>query len=323
MGCVDQELLLDIFREENLDGVKYYQDGVILKGNAQDDKRNFTGTLLLMQRSAWNSATPGARVCYLIWIPYSYLFCLAPHLVSPAVRRVIDANGDLPLLDRRDAAAHVSTKIEWMYTMCLPMTRVGKLQRKSNLRGKRIVTVFRVGGGVECPLIFQDGGMTKLFDELKKICTVRQVPNSVDEFTIEDKNDVDDFDIPVVLANHAAPHQRHTQPASGAGNVALRMSSSGSTSTEGSSSSAAAAAHTKRRMIVSDANDEYVDPNDFRKELYAERPAAGATGIGSSATGPLSSPATAARRPPLTHQLVRLYRYQESHRQPLLLPKQA
>ncbi|CUE81780.1 Hypothetical protein, putative [Bodo saltans] len=117
MGCVDQELLLDIFREENLEGVKYYQDGVILKGNAQDDKRNFTGTLLIMQRSAWNSATPGARVCYMIWIPYSYLFCLAPHLVSPAVRRVIDANGDLPLLDRRDAAAHVSTKIEWMYTM--------------------------------------------------------------------------------------------------------------------------------------------------------------------------------------------------------------
>lgn len=186
MSCVDQELLLDIFREENLEALCFHQDGVILKGNAQDDKRNFTGSLILIQRCAWNPSVHGARVHYLIWIPYSYLFCLAPHLVSPAVRRLIDANGDLPLLDRRDLTSHIATKIEWMYTLCLPLTRVARLQRKSNLRGKRIITIFRVGGGSECPLIFQDGGMTKLFDELKKICVVRPLPNSTDEFCIED-----------------------------------------------------------------------------------------------------------------------------------------
>ncbi|CUE81812.1 Hypothetical protein, putative [Bodo saltans] len=175
-----------------------------------------------------------------------------------------------------------------MYTMCLPMTRVGKLQRKSNLRGKRIVTVYRVGGGVECPLIFQDGGMTKLFDELKKVCTVRQVPNSVDEFTIEDKNDIDDdFDIP--LATQSSGTQRPGATAVGApsAGAALRMSSSGSTAPE---TAAAGAPHTKRRMLVSDGaggggSDDYVDPNDFRKELYAERPAGSA---GASSTGPLS-----------------------------------
>lgn len=196
MNNVDQELLLDIFREENLEGVKFHQDGVVLKGNAQDDKRNFVGSLMILQRSAWDpTRVPGGRVHYLVWIPYSYLFCLAPHLVSPAIRRLIDTNGDLPLLDRRDASAHIATKVEWMYTMCLPLTRVAKLQRKSNLRGKRIVTIYRAGGAMECPLIFQDGGMSRFFDDLKRVCVVRQVPNSVDEFLIEDRGNADEDDV--------------------------------------------------------------------------------------------------------------------------------
>lgn len=191
MSAVDQDLLLELFQDNNVEGVRFHQDGVVLKGNAQDDKRNFTGSLILVLRPVaqpqqqQRGGIQKKRAAYLVWIPYSYLFCMAPHLVSPAVRRQIDVNGELPLV--ASGSLDASSRVEWMYTMCIPLTRVAKLQRKSNLRGKRIVTLFRVGGGVECPLIFQEGGMSRLFDELKHVCTLRQVPNSLDEFLVEDR----------------------------------------------------------------------------------------------------------------------------------------
>jgi hypothetical protein len=224
MSTVDQEFLLTLFQEENACGVKFQQDGMILKGNPQDDRRNFQGSLLLVQHR--NGAGSGPH--YLVWLPYSYLFCVAPHLVSPAVRRTIDAD---PEQQQSADASSAQMRIEWMYSICLPVSRIAKMLRKSNLRGKRIVTISRVGGGVECPLIFQEGGVTKFLDEIKKFCTLRQAPSSLDEFIVEGVQE------------------------DGAGSAVL--AGSASFASPGASSSA-----TQR-------GGDYRDPTQLQQELYA------------------------------------------------------
>ena len=256
MNTVDQEFLVDLFREENLSGVKFQQDGMILKGNPQDDRRNFQGSLLLVQRSAWNSQIANSRSHYVVWLPYTYLFCLAPHLVSPAVRRNIDADPETPDASNKDPAASAgSMRIEWMYTICLPLSRIAKMIRKSNLRGKRIITISRAGGGVECPLIFQDGGVTKFLDEVKKLCTLRQAPSSADEFLVEDVQEE---------------------------------------SSANSSSSAAAGGSSTSAVDVSSRpapQADYKDPQQLQKELYSSvaSPTGKAGGGGGGLVGSLLS----------------------------------
>jgi hypothetical protein len=77
--------------------------------------------------------------------------------------------------------------MEWMFSLCLPVSRISIVQRKSNLRGKRIITITRTGGSIECPLIFQDGGMTRFFDALKKVANVTPSPAQPDEFFVEER----------------------------------------------------------------------------------------------------------------------------------------
>ena len=162
--------------------VLFLQEGVVLKGDPHDDKRNYPGTLVLVQKPKDQANLSVSSTTHIVWIPYTYLFCIAPQLISTGARRTISTDSELPI-DLKDS--DLTMKIEWMYVICVAAGEVVKLQRKSNLRGKRIIILSRAADNTMCPLIFQEGGMTKFLDELRKVVTLRQNPNMSDEFDVE------------------------------------------------------------------------------------------------------------------------------------------
>lgn len=195
-GATHQRLLEQLFHEDNIDGVLFSQDAVMLKGSMHDDSRNFVGSLFLIERRPVGmkrtAPVPIPQPHYIVWLPYSYLFCLASHLLSQNGRRAIDIEKDLPLLHRGrngevdggEADEASIQRMDWGYTLCIPVSEISKLIKKSNMRGRRVVSIVRRDTGTtEAPLIFEDGGQNRLFDELKKICTLK-TGKTTDEYLL-------------------------------------------------------------------------------------------------------------------------------------------
>jgi hypothetical protein len=176
--------------------VRFLQEGVHLKGNPQDDKRTFVGTILLLEDSSVVRPSTGAAVVYLLWVPYRYLENAAPHLVSPAAKRALisgDSTGSFDMGSFTDPSSPQPQDfpIEFNYIVAVDVMKLRKLQRRTNLRGKRIVILTRSSGHIENPLIFNEGGQTKFVDELKKITPLKQNPSQADEYLFPEVDEED------------------------------------------------------------------------------------------------------------------------------------
>lgn len=176
------------------------QDGVMMKGSAFDDKSNHIGCLMLLAAGASGapasgvgstaSSTPSTGRAspvdplaplqvMLAWVPYTMFVSLVPHLAAPAV---LAAATCASAAEAHEAGGCPQS---WTFAQLYPVSSMQKLQRKTNLRGKRIIVVTRAGCAPECPLIFQDGGITKFFEELRRVCELKPIGLSSDEFIVE------------------------------------------------------------------------------------------------------------------------------------------
>ena len=183
--------------------VRFLQEGVILKGNPYDDKRSYPGSLLLVSETS---------TTYLLWLPYSYLFALAPHMLSQATRQKLCADGDAIPVPSESG----NVPPEFLYVVCLEISQLRKLQRRTNLRGKKIIILTRGSGEVECPFIFNSGGMTKFIDELQRIANLKKSPQSNDEYFFPEssQSDVAEFQQPRMEELVVPAVQEHSDPGS-------------------------------------------------------------------------------------------------------------
>jgi len=153
--------------------VLYSQEGVCVTRNVME---NVIGSLFIVHQ----------RNHYVVWLPYTYLFCIAPQHVSSAARSTIATESyNLPIGKERIT----KQRPEWRSIICFPLHRLSKVVR----RGRRVktITLVRDGTVTEPTLRFQDGGCTKFWDLLSSILKLRGDPRSAEEFIVDGLPDVD------------------------------------------------------------------------------------------------------------------------------------
>uniref|UniRef100_A0A7S1LUV9 Rab-GAP TBC domain-containing protein n=1 Tax=Neobodo designis TaxID=312471 RepID=A0A7S1LUV9_NEODS len=147
--------------------VRFSQAGVSRRVPVGDgDDVAILGTLMLVSTVAAGQETPDA--VHLVWIPYSYLSTFAPDLLSPsAATAVAGAVGDLTEEEMRRRDDQWS--FEQTHTVCVALSAVAKVHRRTNMRGRRTLVIHREGRAApESPLGFAEGGSTQFFDALKR-----------------------------------------------------------------------------------------------------------------------------------------------------------
>eukprot|EP00759_Apiculatamorpha_spiralis_P018336 PhF_6_TR24782/c0_g1_i1/m.34052/K20168/TBC1D15; TBC1 domain family member 15 len=173
-SSIDEDLLCSMLgAEPTLPGavVNYTHEGVVIIQNGTEQT---VGTLfILVNRS----------IHYIVWAPYTYLFCVAPQHVSSSARSTLTGEWDLPIGTRG-----LDQRPEWKCIICFPLYRLSRITR----RGRRVktVTLVRDGTVVEPTLRFQDGGCTKFWEVISGVVKLRGDPRSAEEFIVDMPDDV-------------------------------------------------------------------------------------------------------------------------------------
>eukprot|EP00760_Papus_ankaliazontas_P005098 PhM_4_TR12394/c0_g1_i1/m.10980/K20168/TBC1D15; TBC1 domain family member 15 len=163
---VDHELCCALLSESDETVVHYKQEGVCVTRGADQ----VVGTLFVIDMGS----------AYVVWAPYTYIFCVSPGAVSPSARSTIASETHLPMYVD---GTLTELRLEWSTVVCFPLYRLTRVAR----RGRRVksVTLVRDNTHIEPALRFQDGGCTKFWDVIGRHVVLRGDPRSGEEFIVE------------------------------------------------------------------------------------------------------------------------------------------
>ncbi|CCD11573.1 unnamed protein product, partial [Trypanosoma congolense IL3000] len=138
-------------------------------------------TLLSPEESSYQSAVRGGDASVgeplLLWVPHSSINSEFSHLVS----RLCSPSPPVKDLHEREGC---SGPRKWEHATAVRISCIDKIRRSINSNGVRCIEVYLLDTQSTISFVFQHGGLTKFFEEMRNLTPMVQSSFSIDDFIV-------------------------------------------------------------------------------------------------------------------------------------------